>query len=80
MIAVLINTADVRLGHTRMPDACRLIQFGGAYFVRTTDTAVMPEGGELGVVFVAAEIYVESALDVFEPTRNFSKRPTGRNP
>lgn len=76
MIAVLINMTDVRLGHVRVSDDTHLIQFGGGYFVRTTDTAVMEEApSETGVVFAAATCQVIVDLDLYKPTRNFSKRP-----
>jgi hypothetical protein len=75
MIAVLITGASVRLGQTRMPDNCRLIHFGGTYFVRTSETAVLDDANvETGVVFEAAEAHCEITLDVFKPTSNYSKR------
>ena len=74
MIAVLLNMNDVRLGWTHVPDDCRLLQFGGAYFVRTTDTAVMEDPpAETGVVFQATEMHVFAKIDHYFPTSNFSK-------
>lgn len=66
MIAVLFNQSDVRLGEVQMPDACRLIAFGGAMFVRTDGEAVLDAGG-LGVVFESQDRYVISYLDIYNP-------------
>lgn len=69
MIAVLFNlTGDVRLGEVAMPDACRLIAFGGGVFVRTDDEAVL-ENGALGVVFQAADRYTLESLDTYNPRK-----------
>lgn len=75
MIAVFINSAGIRLGHHRVSDVCRLIHFGGGYFVRTDEEAVLDDGGR-GTVFVGTEMHVYDAIDHFEPTHNFNRKPT----
>lgn len=66
MIAVLFNQADVRLGEVLMPDACRVIMFGGGLFVRTETEALLDEGGR-GIAFECHDRYVIESLDRYNP-------------
>ncbi len=72
MIAVLIDSAGTRLGHTQVSEHCNLIKHRGHHFVKTTEHAALPGTGT-GVVFAGAEIHVYDILDVKQSTRNFSK-------
>lgn len=71
MIAVLFNQANVRLGEVQMPDACRLIGFGGGLFVRTETEAVL-DGGGLGIAFESHDRYVIDKLDIYNPRSSIS--------
>lgn len=67
MIAVLFNSADVRLGWRRVGDDTKVIQFGGAIFARTGVEVILPDGST-GVAFDQCIIDVCQKLDVYKPT------------
>lgn len=71
-VAVLFNSANVRLGWVSVSEDCRIIHFGGAYFART-ETEVLVDGlpgSNAGPVLAYEQSYVYERrdLDVFKPT------------
>lgn len=66
MIAVLFNFGNLRLGEINVANDCRILKFGGGYFVRI-DTMSPTESGVEGWTFVQSLIDVRSKLDKYKP-------------
>lgn len=68
MRAVLFSAGDVRLGEVDVPDACHVVEFGGAVFARTGVDAML-DGGGLGAAFDQTEIVAVPSLDFMNRKR-----------